>query len=110
MIYSIKARPVEGKLAELYQKLTDGTIEGQKPDGKEILRSMRNAKISPSGVVQWSETCFCSPPLRHERETVYDVFFTDFETESVSGHVGFEGQSFFEFLERQRPVPNGRNP
>lgn len=102
VIYSIKAIPVREKLAEFYQRLTDGTIEGQEPDGKEILSSMRRAKISPSGTVQWSEICFCSPPLKHERETVYDAFFTDFKTEPISDYVDFEGTSFFEFLEKRR--------
>lgn len=99
MIYSIRAVPVSDRLAELYQMLTDGTIEGQEPDGREILSSMKRAKISASGVVQWSEMCFCSPPLKHERETVYDAFFTEFKTEPVSDYVDFEGQSFFKFLE-----------
>ena len=103
VIYSVRARPVKERLAEFHRRLTDGTIEGQEPDGREILRSMRHAKISRSGTVQWREECFCSPPLRHERETVYDVFFTDLEAGPVSDCAGFEGRPFFEFLEEQKP-------
>ena len=43
--------------------------------------------------------------LKHERETVYDDFFTDFKTETVSDYVDFEGRSFFKFLESQRLDP-----
>ena len=99
VIYSIRARPVSGRMDEFYRMLTDGTIGRQKPDGNEIQSSMRRAKISESGTVRWSEMCFCSPPIKHERETVYDRFFTDFEIEPIPDHVDFEGQPFFKFLE-----------
>jgi hypothetical protein len=36
VIYSVKARYIEKKMGEFYQKLTDGTIQNQKPDGEEI--------------------------------------------------------------------------
>ena len=101
MIYSVKAVPISERMAEFYQKLTDGTIGEQKPDGQEILHSMKRAKISESGVVEWSEGCFCSTPLKHERETVYDEFFTDLQTEPISDYVDFDGNSFFEFLKNQ---------
>ncbi len=61
MIYPVRARPVMERLPELHRRLTDGTIEGQEPEGG-ILESMRRARISGSGKVRWSETCFCSPP------------------------------------------------
>lgn len=35
VFYSIKAQFIEEKLGEFYQKLTDGTISNQKPDGQE---------------------------------------------------------------------------
>jgi len=46
MIYSVKDRFVEDKMAEFYQKLTDGTIQNQKPDGQEIVNSMPNPNTS----------------------------------------------------------------
>ena len=79
MIYSVKARYIEKKIGEFYQKLTDGTIQNQKPDGEEIVAAMRRAKITESNIIQWSEMCFCPTPLKHERETVYDHFLTDME-------------------------------
>jgi len=60
VIYSIKSKFNVEKMKEFFQELTDGTIENQKPDGDEILSSMKRAKITESGVIQWSEMCFCS--------------------------------------------------
>lgn len=65
MFYSIKAKYIEEKLGEFYQKLTDGTISNQKPDGLEIVDSMKRAKITTSNTIQWSEMCFCPTPLKH---------------------------------------------
>ncbi|MFQ5573075.1 MAG: hypothetical protein ACE5EJ_02365, partial [Nitrosopumilaceae archaeon] len=101
MIYSVKARFIEEKIGEFYRKLTDGTIQNQKPDGQEIVNSMKRAKITEPNTIQWSEMCFCSPPLKHERETVYNHFLTDMETEIIDDYAEFDGELFFEFLEKQ---------
>ncbi len=101
MIYSIKAQYIEEKMGEFYQKLTDGTIQNQKPDGQEIVNSMKRAKITAPKIIQWSEMCFCPTPLKHERETVYNHFLTDLETKTIDDNVEFDGESFFDFLERQ---------
>ena len=98
MIYSIKAKFNSEKMKQFFQKLTDGTIESQKPDGAEILNSMKRAKITESGVIEWSEMCFCSPPLKHERQTVYDKFFSDMEIKTIDDYTEFEGKSFFDYL------------
>jgi len=98
MIYSIKAKFIEEKMKEFFQMLTDGTTEKQKPDGAEILSSMKRAKIIEPRVIQWSEMCFCSPPLKHERQTVYDKFFSDMEIKVIDDYVEFEGESFFDYL------------
>ncbi len=101
MIYAIKARYINERMEEFYQKLTDGTIQNQKPDGQEIVNSMKRAKITEPEMIQWSEMCFCSPALKHERETVYNHFLTDIETEIVDNYIEFDGKSFFDFLETQ---------
>ena len=100
MIYSIKAKFISEKMKEFFQLLTDGTIENQKPDGAEILSSMKRAKILQPGVIQWSEMCFCSPPLKHERQTVYDKFFSEMKIETIDDYVEFEGESFFDYLKK----------
>jgi len=46
-------------MTEFYQKLKDGTIQNQKPDGQEIINSMKHAKITEPNVIPWSEMCFC---------------------------------------------------
>jgi hypothetical protein len=100
-IYSVKARYIEGKMKEFYQKLTNGTIQNQKPDGQEIVNSMKRAKITEPNGIQWSEMCFCSPPLKHERETVYNQFLTDMETKIIDDYVEHKGELFMDFLEKQ---------
>ncbi len=101
MFYSIKAQYIEEKMGEFYKKLTDGTIQNQKPDGQEIVNSMKRAKITAPKIIHWSEMCFCPTPLKHERETIYNHFLTDLETKTIDNYVEFDGESFFDFLERQ---------
>jgi len=101
MIYSVKARFIEEKMGEFYRKLTDGTIQNQKPDGQEIVNSVKRAKITEPNTIQWSEMCFCPTPLKHERETVYNHFLIDMETEIIDDYAEFDGELFFEFLEKQ---------
>ena len=101
MIYSVKARFIEERVAEFYQKLTDGTIQSQKPDGQEIVNSMKHAKITQPNTIQWSEMCFCSPPLKHERETIYNNFLTDITTKIIDDYEEYDGELFIDFLEKQ---------
>ena len=98
MIYQVKAKFNYDKAQEFYQKLTDGTIEKQRPDGPEIVSSMNRATIDDNGNINWTELCFCPTPLQHERETVYDTYFNDMRTVSVSDHKIIEGSSFIEKL------------
>ena len=99
MIYKVRAKFIEEKLGDFYKKLTDGTIQNQRPDGEEILDSMRRAKITEPGIIQWFETCFCPTPLKHERETQYDNYLSEIETELVDDYGGVEGKSFWSFME-----------
>ncbi len=98
MHYIVKARLIASGAAELYRTLTDGSIEAQKPDGNEIVASMQRARVTRSGLIRWSEVCYCTPPLAHERETVYDHYFTDIETEEVDDYVEFEGELLMDHL------------
>lgn len=101
MYYAVSARFKPETAGEFLRKLTDGTIENQEPDGREIVASMRRAVIDEDNVVRWSEVCYCPTPLQHERETVYDRHFTDIETEQIEDYVEFEGKPFMEFLEKR---------
>ncbi|MDN3669065.1 hypothetical protein QWY93_06975 [Echinicola jeungdonensis] len=98
MIYQVKAKFNFDKAREFYQKLTDGTIEKQRPDGPEIVSSMKRATIDERGKINWTEMCFCATPLQHERATVYDTYFTEIKTEPISDHKAIEGMSFMEKL------------
>jgi len=51
VIYKVKAKYNEGKKSEFFQKLNDGFIRNQKPDGQEIVASMKRAKITEPGIV-----------------------------------------------------------
>jgi len=99
MYYTVQARLIPDTASELLLSLTVGTISAQKPDGKGIVASMDRAKIGDDGPVRWSEVCYCSTPLAHEWETVYDHFVTEMETEEVQGCVEFEGEPFMAHLE-----------
>ena len=99
MEYKVKAKPIKEKLSAFYKVLTDGSVENQRPDGSEIVASMRRAKVTSPGVIEWYETCYCPTPLQHERETVYDKYITNIETELAEGRTEIEGESFWLLLE-----------
>ncbi|NNF77101.1 MAG: hypothetical protein HKN05_03640 [Rhizobiales bacterium] len=98
MIYHVKAKLRDDTAREFLSKLTDGTVAAQRPDGSEIIASMERAVVNPAGQVEWSELCYCSPPLAHERETVLDLHFTDISTEPAEAHTRYEGRPFMEHL------------
>src|SRR5215472_17232805 len=85
MIYKVKARVIEEKIGEFYRKLADGTVAKQRPDGEEIVASMKRAVPTGPGVAEWYEKCFCPTPLYHERKTKYDFYFTDMTTAEAEG-------------------------
>jgi len=99
MIYKIRSKFIEERLGDFYEKLTDGTINNQHPDGQEIVASMKRAKLTIPGVVEWFEMCFCPTPLQHERKTNYDLYFSDIETELVEDYGEVEGKSFWSYME-----------
>ena len=102
MIYKVKARFHEHKAAEFYEKLTNRTISNQKPDGQEIVASMKRAKITAPGIIEWYEKCFCPTPLQHERATVYDHYLSDITTEVAEDYGELTGESFWAYLNDAR--------
>lgn len=62
---------------------------------------MKRAKITEPNVIQWSEMCFCSPPLKHERETIYNQFLKEMETKIIDDYVKYEGELFMDFLAKK---------
>lgn len=100
MLYSVRAKYIPEKLSEFYGKLKDGSIKSQQPDGEEICESMVRARVTKPGLVQWTETCYCSPPLQHERQAVYDHYFTDLTATEIDEPQELEGTSFMALLEQ----------
>ncbi|MDJ0825481.1 MAG: hypothetical protein QNJ16_08270 [Rhodobacter sp.] len=98
MIYHVTADLKAETAAELFAKLTDGSIANQRPDGPELVASMKRAVVNSEGKVEWSEMCFCPSPLYHERTTVLDLHFDDITTEPIEAHDAYEGTPFMEHL------------
>ena len=100
MIYDVQAKFIEGKEKEFYQLLNSETLKNQKPDGYEIIVSMHRAVFDSSGLVRWTELCYCPSPLYHERSTVFDKYFIDIKTKIIEKHEKFEGKSFMEHISK----------
>jgi len=100
MLYKVKAKMKSKAMKKFFAALTDGSIAAHEPDGAEMFKAMQEAKIEGNGTVSWYETCYCATPLKHERETVYDKYFKDFDTTlvyEVSDDI--KGESFWLYLE-----------
>ena len=100
MIYRVRAPFNADTAAALQRKLLDGSIQAQQPDGSEIVASMNRAVMTKAGYVEWSETCFCEPPLQHERATVLDEHFEDLSTSVIDSHQQYEGEPFMIHLQK----------
>ena len=98
MYYDVTARLIEEESQELFARIKDGSIAEQKPDGAEIVATMKRAVVQNDDQIEWSEMCFCNTPLAHERLTVLDRYFTDIKAEAVGGYQEYEGAPLIGFL------------
>lgn len=98
MLYAVSAKLIADRAREFHTRLTDGSIAAQRPDGSEIVAAMQRARIAPDGTARWTETCFCPTPLRHERATVLDRYFTGIETKAIDKPMTFDGAPLMERL------------
>ena len=98
MLYAVSARLVAERAGELHARLADGSIAARQPDGRGIVAAMGCARVGSDGTVRWTETCYCPTPLKHERETVLDRYFTDIETELIDAPVAFDGEPLMDRL------------
>ena len=73
-------------------------IAAQRPDGAEIVAAMKRARAAPDGTVRWTETCYCPTPLKHERATVFDRYFTAIETRVIDKPETFDGAPLMDRL------------
>ena len=99
MIYRVTASFREETASDLRSELKDGSIAAQQPEGQEIVDSLRRAVRTAGGTIQWTECCYCDPPLAHERSTVLDRYIEEFETEAIGKHEQCEGRPFLQYLE-----------
>lgn len=98
MIYHVRAKFRADTAAAFLAKLTDGTIGKQRPDGPELVASMKRAVVNAKDKIEWTEVCYCEPPLAHERATVLDSHFEDILAEPIEAHMQFEGRPFMDHL------------
>ena len=108
MIYRVTATFKPDTASELRQRLEDGSIAAQQPDGQEMVDSLHRAVVTDTGQVTWSELCYCQPPLAHERATVLDDHFDDFTTEAVEDYERYDGRPFMEYLDAMVELPSAR--
>lgn len=99
MFYYVTAQLRTEMAGDLRRALLDDTIRNQKPDGQEIVDSLMRAVVTTDGAVEWSEVCYCEPPLAHERQTVLDRFFDEISTRPVDGYQEHRGRRFVEYLD-----------
>ena len=98
MIYKVKAKVIDETIGEFYRKLADGTVGKQRPDGEEIVASMKRAVLTGPGIAEWYEMRFCPTPLQHERQTQYKSYFTDMTTEPAEGYGEIQGASLWSYM------------
>ena len=98
MLYKIEAEFLKEKAKDFLEKLTDGSIASQEPDGSEIVAAMKRATMAKDETIHWTETCYCNTPLAHERETVYDTYFSSMQIQPIDKHSVIPGVSFMEYL------------
>jgi hypothetical protein len=98
MIYHVQATFRADTASVFLAKLTDGTIGNQHPDGLEMVASMSRAVVNAKDQIEWSELCYCEPPLAHERATVLDLHFIDILAEPIEDYEQYEGRPFMDHL------------
>src|SRR5579863_5522319 len=98
MLYAVSAKLIADRAPEFYTRLTDGSIAAQRPDGAEVVAAMQRARIAGDGLAHWTETCYCPTPLKHERTTVLDRYFTGIETKVIDKPAIFDGAPLMDRL------------
>ena len=98
VIYRVTAQFKPATAEALRRQLDDGSIAAQQPDGQEMVDSLHRAVLRDNDEVVWSEQCYCTPPLAHERATILDRYFDVLATEAIEDYEAYEGRPFMEYL------------
>jgi hypothetical protein len=83
MEYLVTARLRPGQAGALREALESGRLAEGEVYEDEIQRALAEAVVE-GDVVRWSETCYCSPPLKAER-SVLDIYFEQIDVEPLAG-------------------------
>jgi hypothetical protein len=101
---------VEGKINpktedDLKHRIETQTFLSLKPFGKALSFGLENARIGRPGIWIWEEEDYCTPPLKQEREAVFDRYFQAIKTDKVAEG---EGWRKIKHLHRVFPASGGR--
>ena len=112
--YLVKARPVVGKLDELWEMIEGGRLKTLRPFGNALDFSLRYSRyLLDEELACWEEEDYCDPPLAMEREQVLDKFFEIQGVERVEEGKGWARIRFtprFWTLARGLPPRAGERP
>ena len=87
--YLVRAKPKEGRLAELQDRLQKDLFIGLRPFGEALTYSLKQARTQSDGIAIWEEEDYCSPPLAEERAAVLDNYFDEINVEQVNAGEGW---------------------
>lgn len=88
--YLVRAKPIQGLLEELRQRLDTGEIRVMRPFGQALQYGLENARLEEDGLAVWEEEDYCVPPLAQERDAVLDTYFRELTVEPVEKNKGWE--------------------
>ena len=87
--YLVRAKPKQDLLDELANKLKENSFLNLIPFGKAITYSLKNARLTDSGLAIWEEEDYCIPPLFEEKKSILDFYFSDIQVEKVKKNEGW---------------------
>ena len=96
MEYHVTAKIRSGQAGALREALESGRLAEGEVYEAEVQRALREAVVEGE-VVSWSETCYCSTPLKAER-SVLELYFDQIEVEPLVGEAPSGGVPLPEHL------------
>jgi hypothetical protein len=88
--YLVEAKVDPKNERDLRDKIEKKTFLSLKPFGKALSFGLENARLGDRSLWLWEEEDYCSPPLKQEREAVFDKYFHDLTTEKVAEGEGWK--------------------
>jgi hypothetical protein len=88
--YLVQGRVEEKSEGDLKDKVRHQAFLSLKPFGKALSFGLENARIDEKGAWLWEEEDYCNPPLKQEREAVFDQYFSNIKTQKVAEGEGWK--------------------